>query len=366
MKIMTRLKSALYHHRKPLKRLIALSRNLMPAPLERRFMQWMETLAFNLTPQHQSDTLPPIFMYWADRYIRPKFQQLGAQSPEDFYGIEILNIAQRKPDQVLRIISLGAGNGDLEIRLAQRLRDHGLRFSLTAVDLNRANIERGRANAIAAGLGEQMQFHAGDCLALLGWPPHDVVIVNQFLHHVDQLERFCELLDELTDADGVILSSDVIGRNGHLLWPGVAEEVQAFWQQLPADKTLDRGDGQLKQYYPEVDHAAYSNEGVRAQDIVAALLTRFEFDLFLTFGAVIIPFVERRFGFNFDIDAQADRDFIDAVAARDEALLASGIFPAANMFAVLCKPGRAQRRWQQPISAERHAELTRAEIAKLG
>jgi hypothetical protein len=81
---------------------------------------------------------------------------------------------------------------------------------------------------------------------------------------------------------------------------------------------------------------------VRAQEIVEALSKRFGFDLFLTFGAVVMRFVERRFGFNFSLDPE-DTQFIDRVAALDEERSAAGAFPGSNMFATYntCRSCRA-------------------------
>jgi hypothetical protein len=144
----------------------------------------------------------------------------------------------------------------------------------------------------------------------------------------------------------------------------VDAQVQAFWRELTPAQTVDAGDGKRKDRYPPVDHAAYSNEGVRAQDVVACLADAFDFEVFLTFGAAIMPFVERRFGFNFAADG-ADAELLDRFAATDDARVQRGDYPASNMFAVLRHRGGATRQVFDPVDPQRHIALTQAQLAKM-
>lgn len=362
-----RIGQMLYRHRRLGKPLIAGLRRALPAPAQRWLLLAAERVAFRLTPRHQAETLPPIFLHWAGRHVRPLFERFGADSLEDMYFTEIVRWQAQRPGRGCAIASLGAGRCEMEIALTERLRAQGIDCTLTCIDLNRANIAHGRQAAAARGLAQTMAFQAGDCVTLTPQPglDFDIIIVNQFFHHVDDLHAFCRILASLLRADGLLLSSDVIGRNGHLLWPATADVVNAYWAELPSEKTRDRADGKIKPHYPQVDHAAYSNEGVRAQEVVGALLEHFQFDVFITFGAAIIPFVERRFGFNFSPADPADAALIERIAARDAALIAQGRLLGVNMFAVLCHGGRAERRAYLPISPERHHTLTLEALAGL-
>lgn len=352
-----------YRHRAPAKRAIVALRTLLPARLARRFMLAMEKLAFTLTPAHQGDTLPPAFHAWSQRRVRPKFERLGAISPEDLYLVEIRRHAQALGGRELRIASLGSGAGDLELRLMQALRQDGIGARIDCVDLNPRLMRMGEARAGELGLGERMRFIAADATGFHASHAYDVLVVNQFFHHVAGLEDFCAALVRLLAPDGVLLSSDVVGRNGHLPWPDVEAQVQAFWRELTPAQTVDRGDGKPKPRYEPVDHAAYSNEGVRAQDVVACLAQAFDFEVFLTFGAAIMPFVERRFGFNFAADG-ADAELLERIAATDDARVQRGDYPASNMFAVLRHRGATARQIFDPVSPQQHIALTRAQIAK--
>lgn len=353
-----------YRHRAPAKRAIVALRTLLPTPLARRFMLAMEKLAFTLTPAHQSDTLPPAFHAWSQRWVRPKFERLGATSPEELYRVEIRRHAQALSGRELRIASLGSGACDLELRLMQWLQHDGIDARMHCIDLNSMLMQAGESRARELGLGERMRFIAADATGFHDPQRYDVLVVNQFFHHVADLEGFCTALSRLLAPDGVLLSSDVVGRNGHLPWPDVESQVQAFWRELTPAQTIDRGDGKPKPRYAPVDHAAYSNEGVRAQDVVACLAQAFDFEVFLTFGAAIMPFVERRFGFNFAADG-ADAELFERIAAIDDARVQRGDYPASNMFAVLRHSGAAERQVFDPVDPQRHIALTKAQSAKM-
>ncbi len=338
----------------------------LPKPAAGAIRRVAERLAFRLTPAHQAHTLPAIFHYWASRYVQPMLQAHGFDSPEDMYHKELLAAASRAAGRPLRIVSCGSGNGELEIGLAAALAAHDIKFHFACLDLNAALLETARKQAASRGLQDRMSFVIADCNRQGMGQDQDIILVNQFLHHVEQLPGFCEHLARALATDGVLLTSDVVGRNGHLLWPDVRREVERFWQQLRSAQRIDQSSGRVCDVYREVDHAAYSSEGIRAQDIVTELTAKFDFEVFLTHGACIIPFVERRFGWNFDPSQSRDREFIDRVHLRDAELIRQARIPAANMLAVLTHKGKARRRCFDPISPAQHIQLTLAqeEIAR--
>lgn len=358
-----RARAFVYANRSTLKRMIVLVRSLLPDWMAKHLLMWAEKFAFSFTPANQTDTLPPIFFYWANKFIKPKFERLGASSPEDLYFKEIVRsfgIGTHKG--ILKVASFGCGACDFEVRLCRRLLDAGIDSQIDCIDINSGLLELGKSNAMRNGVDKNLNFIVADCANYSCQYRYSTIIVNQFFHHVDALEQFCEVLERSLADDGLILSSDVVGRNGHVLWPSVAQDVEAFWKELPDQKKIDRGDGRIKSQYESVDHASYSNEGVRAQEVIESLLAKFDFELFLTFGAVVMPFVERRFGFNFTIDL-ADTEFIDRVAAFDEERVAGKAYPGSNMFAVLKKKqGNTHHGFYDPITPFDHVRLTKEQL----
>src|SRR5690606_25681187 len=235
---------------------------------------------------------------------------------------------------------------------------------MTCVDFNEAQLQRASAGAASRGLLPAVRFLAADCNAIADPPAADVILVNQFFHHVEDLESFTAALRGSLATEGRILSCDVVGRNGHVPWPSVAREVDRAWSRLPPAKRFDRYHGRTTDRYIPVDHSAYSNEGVRAQDVVRELLAHFDFEVFVTFGGAVMPFIERRIGFNFDPECDEDRDFIRAVQQADAGAWAARRYPASNMIASIRHKGMGAEPVCFPVSPEAHAELTEREIGQ--
>lgn len=358
------LKAFIYRHRLVGKRMVAMLSQVLPSAASRRLRALAERVAFNLTPQYQGETLPPIFHYWSGRYLTPDVKRLGIGSPEEFYLARIVEQAAGATGAV-RVLSVGSGAASMEIALAEKLKAAGVPAQVLCLDFNPGLMRKAAADATERGLAGLIAFDTRDCNKPFDLAHQDVIIVNQFFHHVTELETFCASLRASLAPRGLLLTSDIVGRNGHRLWPDVDAEVQRFWTGLPPEKRFDRYFGSVQEHYRSIDHAAYSNEGVRAQDIVRCLLAEFDFELFLSFAGAIMPFIERRAGFNFDPQHAEDRELIDRVQAADAAGLAAGRYPAVNMIAALRHKGAVTQATHVPVSPERHAELTRQQLAKL-
>lgn len=353
-----------YARRRHAKRLLSLLIRVSPAFLGRRLALVAEKAAFMATPSYQGDTLPPMFHYWSNRYLRPIFARHGFASPDDFYLKRLLLAAANAPGRRLEVMSLGSGGASLELRLLAQLRAVGVDARMLCVDINKGLMDQAMRQAREQGLGG-FGFALSDCNASMPAGAFDVIIVNQFFHHVADLESFCALLEDRLSADGAIVSSDIVGRNGHVLWPGVDAVVASMWNRLPASRRFDAYFGKPMASYRSVDHSAYSNEGIKAQEVVGRLLEHFDFELFITYGAAIVPFVERRIGFNFDPGDAADRSLIDEFAAIDGENLERQRYPGSNMLAVLRKKGFGGTQVHEPVSPLAHVELTRRELQRV-
>src|SRR5260370_33683937 len=84
--------------------------------------------------------LPAIFHIWANKYVLPKMEAVfGVSGVEQFYARYISQYITENPDREARIASLGAGNGDFEVRIALLLRNAGFtRFRFQCLDVNPA------------------------------------------------------------------------------------------------------------------------------------------------------------------------------------------------------------------------------------
>lgn len=281
--------------------------------------------------------LPDIFHYWSNRYLRPMFEPFGFASPNDFFLHSIRQKCARDPAGDSAIVSIGAGNCDLEIELGERLLAAGLEnFRIDCVEINENMLERARARVGETALASKLRFLQQD---FNRWQPrraqYDVVMANQSLHHVFELEHLFDSIRTGLAAGGLFLTSDMIGRNGHQRWPEALELVEGFWQELPESYRYNRLLERQEPTYINFDCSTSGFEGIRAQDILPLLLERFHFQLFVPYGNLVFVFVDRPFGHNFDATGEWDRDFIDRVHAADETALLEGRIKPTSMLAAL-------------------------------
>lgn len=177
--------------------------------------------------------LPPIFHYWSNKYLLPKLQMHGIQHPEHFFFLhseQCLRLLNRPA----RLLSLGAGNCDMEARLALQLTESGQRdFVVECMDINTKMLERGEAIAKTLGVENHLEIVESDFNT---WTPdkqYDVILANQCLHHVVELEHLFDSCEQAMGVESVFLTSDMIGRNGHKRWPEALKLVRQFWKELP-------------------------------------------------------------------------------------------------------------------------------------
>lgn len=284
--------------------------------------------------------LPPIFHYWSNRWLRPQLETFGFSNPDQFFAtfLEAARADATDAGRGARFASIGSGNCDTEVRVAQLLVERGIDdFIIDCVDINADMLARGRVLAQQAGVARHIAAAQGDFNA---WQPaarYDAVMANQSLHHVVNLEGLFASIESALTPQGRFVTSDMIGRNGHMRWPEALDLVHEYWAELPR---AYRRNVQLRRHeelYENWDCSTQGFEGIRAQDILPLLVERFGFELFIGYGNLIDPFIDRGFGPHFDADAAWDRDFVDRVHARDETEMRAGRITPTHMMAALRK-----------------------------
>ncbi len=321
-----------------------------PQPLEYELRVEREKLAYrDCLDVH---VLPAIHNYWHVQHLLPKFHPFGFSHPTEMFQIE-LEKKCRSSSRWQRILSIGSGNCDLELDLVVYLRARGVdNFVVECLDLNPTMLERGLAAAREKGVSEFLEAQPCD---FNSWKPvhdYDAVVASQSLHHVLNLEGlFQGIFDSLT-REGIFMASDMIGRNGHMRWPEALEIVHEFWRQLPGGYRYNHQLRRYEELYENWDCSADGFEGVRAQDILPLLVERFHFELFVGFGNVIDPFVDRGFGHNFHPETDWDRNFIDRVQERDDQEMRSGRIKPTHLLAVMQKDAPASMRHLAPMTPE--------------
>ena len=279
--------------------------------------------------------LPPIYHYWSQRYVLPMMQDMGYESEDDFF---VQHIARFRDRERIRVVSIGCGNCEPDIRLVRILLEKGIdNLHYECIEFNGHMLERARDEARKQSVAHVMVFTQGD---VARWTPpnqYDVVVASQFLHHVPALENLFDTIHSTLSDDGLFLVNDMIGRNGHMRWPEALVQVNSLWAQLDDAHKFHHLHGQTNREFVNWDCSLTGFEGIRAQDILPLLLERFFFETFLAFANLVDVFVDRPYGPNFDVNDPADLAFIDRVQALDQAGLSSGRVKPTHMLAALRK-----------------------------
>jgi len=141
---------------------------------------------------------PPIYEYWSNTYLRPKLNAVfGVDSMTAFYAEHILQRAAATLEPITRILSIGAGDAELEVEVAQYLLSRGMgTFRLECLELSPVLIERAKTRISDAALSSHISVIQSD---LNSWPAakqsslhYTAVLANYILHHIVELESLLE------------------------------------------------------------------------------------------------------------------------------------------------------------------------------
>ena len=283
--------------------------------------------------------LPKIFHVWAEKYVLPKIEEVCGTSisaMEQFYAHYIARYAAENPSKEIRIASIGAGNGDLEARVATLLKTSGLdHFRFQCIDVNPAMLDRGREAVSKQQMAEHFEFVATDVSRWSPTGPLDVVIAHHSLHHIELLENTFANIHNAIGQNGYFLVCDMIGRNGHMRWPEALDIIHDIWRTMPDRYKYNHQLKRFEEVYENWDCSTESFEGIRAQDILPLLVEFFNFEAFAAFGNLPDIFVDRGFGHNFSPESEEDLAFIDRIGQLNDRLISEEKIKPTQMAAVM-------------------------------
>lgn len=282
--------------------------------------------------------LPPAHHYWSNKYLRPEVERIyGIAGLVEMYAQECTRAFTVTGSR--RILSIGCGRGDVEVDIACRLRAAGEEgFQIDCLELVPDLCEQGRRHAAARGVGDQVSFLAAD---MNTWSPdqpgkYAAVIANQILHHVVELEHLVQSIRSGLSPQGLLVTRDMIGRNGHRCWPEVKEVIDELWSILPRRLTYDVRFERFYDTYPNRNLAADGFEGIRSQDILPLLVENFHFERFIAFGGLIERVAGRAFGHNWRVEEdEGDRALLELVYLLNFRLIQAGSIKPTQVIATL-------------------------------
>jgi hypothetical protein len=292
--------------------------------------------------------LPPIYQYWSNRYIKPRFKAVfGKDSIFDAYYDAIAAAAARYPERQAILCSIGTGDCQIEIQLAARLKLANVRnVRIICLELSSVRLDRARALARDCDVDPLLDLRETD---LNHWEPRelvDVFMAHHSLHHLVSLEAIYDTMVETMYPDGVFLTADMIGRNGHQRWPETLHWIEQIWHFAPKHYKYNFQFNRFHENYLDWDCSRSGFEGVRAQEVLPLLVERLDFDAFIGYGGIIDPWVDRGYGQSLDPNNPADTAFIDFMEELNQTLIEADKIKPTMMMAHFTLPNRgAKRTW---------------------
>ena len=279
--------------------------------------------------------LPGIFNYWSSKYISPNFFSLtGSTNSTDFY-VSYFQQALKDTNSKF-LLSIGSGDCSIEIDIVKKLLSKGERdFFFICLELSPLFVEKARIQIDKEGLGDIIAVSKTD---LNNWEPKTSfagVMAHHSLHHILNLEHVFGLIKKHLAPNGKFVTSDIIGRNGHMRWPEALSIVRQIWEHLPRKYKYSNQSNRYYDYFENWDCSVEGFEGIRAQDILPLLIKSFSFEVFFGFGNLIDTFIDRNFGPNFNPENKDDIQFIDTLHALDEKLISEGILKPTGIIAAM-------------------------------
>ena len=304
----------------------------------------------NVSDMHSQ--LPSITDYWRQKYMKPAFYEVtGMNNHIEFYAKTFVDSINKTGNTSL--ISLGSGDGLLEVQIASMMKDLKCdEFTFNLIELSPFQISKAWDNVKAAGLENHFNIEEQDFNKWTTKNTYAGVMAHHALHHVLELEHLFEAIKTCLHDDGVFLTMDMIGRNGHMRWPETLEFIERIWRFLPEEK---RHHTILKKTYDEFynhDCSTQGFEGIRAQDILPLLVKNFNFKVFYAYGNITDEFVNRAYGANFDPNNAQDTAFIDFIEYLNSLLLELGHVKPTKMIAIMSAGEVKNTKYYKNLSPE--------------
>jgi SAM-dependent methyltransferase len=281
------------------------------------------------------NALPEIYRYWANQHL-VEFLKQAFDEPYviNIFAKELAAAVTASGNPT--IISLGAGCAEIEELVAERMICMGVtNFRFECLELSHFLIERANERLAGKPAAAHIGFTEVDLTIWKPDRPFGAVFAHQSLHHIEALEHVFDQICAHLAPNGAFVTSDMIGRNGHMRWPETLAIIDLLWSLAPDLWKNNRPLARYEETFINHDCSSHGFEGIRAQDILSLLVQRFHFHKFSAWGGIIDPFTDRAFGHNLQSTNDFDRKFIDTIWETNRTLVKLGSIKPTQIVAVM-------------------------------
>lgn len=278
-------------------------------------------------PVQQIEPKVPAFEFAMRRYSDYVKSKMPTKGNLDEY---VVGRAHRSSRPV-RLLSLGAGTGDWELKVA---RTACPAVEVILVDVN-DDLMRG-ARTVAAEGGIPLCTRTEDVNAIRIEPGYyDFIVCRSSLHHFVELEHVLEQIRHGLVPEGEFLViGEYIGRNGLMLYPETEAIAGRVFSTLPPRLRFNHYTKQVDESLPNFDHSQGNFEAIRSQDIMPLLMKDFSPVEFVTFDAFVSLLLDWRYGPNYDLTDSMDQAVVALITDLDVLAIANGILKPTALFGI--------------------------------
>jgi SAM-dependent methyltransferase len=245
----------------------------------------------------------------------------GYSNVHEIYASQISSAIKRSSTSL--VYSLGCGDGEQELAVLTASDNLGFeKFKIIGIELSPSSANKARINAEKLGLSNRFEVIEGDLnLGLPSGPPVAAYMIHHVLHHVIELELLLDNISNSLHCDGELITFDMIGRNGHMLWPELKPIIRQIWSTLPKNKRYDFIFNHSMASYEDWDCSLEGFEGIRSQDILRIIDKYLKPEKVVVWGGLSQVFLNNRVGPNFDPNTPLDCKFIALLHQVESMLL---------------------------------------------
>lgn len=235
-------------------------------------------------------------------------------------------------------LSLGSGTGAREIALART----GAFSRIEGIDSSSARISYAARRAGEAGAGGIVRYEAGDAARVdPARGPYDLVVAEQFLHHVSPLEPTLSRVRELLGRDGLFMFDEFVGPSRFQWTDAQLAAVNELLAELPPKYRTRWKSGTLKRRVHRPGRLAVRlydpTEAVESSRIVPLLQEMFDVVEIRGYGGAVLQLLFCDIAHHFLSNDPETGALLERCFAVEDGLLARGAI--AHDFAVgICAP----------------------------